>query len=318
MNKILKQNLKKVYDQTIGWDVMRELFDWGIYSKYLNSKLFKTIFYTKLKLRYLIKKKASIPFLSFFVTTNCTLKCKNCCAFVNKYTPQTHYAPMRFADFKKDLDKLLESIDEIYIFQIVGGEPLLCKDLPHMIRYASTKKQIKNIFITTNCTIMPSNMLLDAIKETKCSVEISYYNTPEVKQYYTEIKDILEKNKIRYSAYIETHNAGFRTMQEIYEDKNNKVDYNNCFDSKCNVLCDGKFYLCLASLYVNRNFSLDTKTNDVIDIRNENSLRTKFIEFYSKKEFDICSYCHFDNIKYNVQAGEQDYDRELNQCNNAN
>lgn len=306
MNIYFKRYLRTIYDRIYNWDVLYDLFKLDFWRLFRKSKKGQKLFYNYLKLRFLATGKVVIPFLSVFVTTNCSLNCKECCAFVNRYKKENHLAPIKFEKFKQDLDLMLKAVDNVMIFQIVGGEPLLCKDLPQMIRYAASRKQIKHIFITTNCTIMPSEELLKTLKETKTSVEISLYkNATGVNQHYYEIKNILEKNNIRYSGWIEKVDSGFSKMQNIYEDNNNEKLYLNCFASKCNTLCDGKFYLCPATVYMDRNILNNSFQDEIIDISNKN-LPQKLINFYSKETHNLCSYCHFDFSSKPCIAGEQE------------
>ena len=304
--KMLKRYFRRIYNQIYNWDVLYDLFEMGLWGKIRKFKFSPKLFYHYLKLRFFFKRKVCVPFLSFFVTTNCTLNCKQCCAFVNKYKKENHFKPMKFEEFKNDLDNVLKNIDQVFVFQLVGGEPLLCKDLPKMLRYAASKKQIKHIFITTNCTIMPSEELIKALVDTKASVEISSYQTANVKQYYDEIKNILIENKIRYSSWLEDTGNNFMVVQDIYEDKNNKKLYLDCFSSKCNTVCDGKFFLCPAAVYIYRNLTKDFDEKEIIDVRNSDNLTPNFIDFYSKGQHNICSYCHFkDKVELTI-AGEQD------------
>ena len=299
-----KNNLKKIFTILTQSDWLTTLFDLKLL-RFLSKNDLGYWFYEYCKIRFFITQKVSIPMLVAILTTRCTLNCKECCAFVNRYKKENHLAPIKFEKFKQDLDLMLKAVDNVMIFQIVGGEPLLCKDLPQMIRYAASKKQIKHIFITTNCTLMPSEELIKALKETKTSVEISLYkNATGVNQHYYEIKILLEKNNIRYSGWIEKVDSGFSKMQDIHEDNNEKL-YLNCFASKCNTLCDGKFYLCPATVYMDRNILKDSYNDEIIDITDKN-LTTKLINFYSKETHNYCSYCHFDFSAKPTTAGEQD------------
>ena len=304
MNKNYKKYLKLVYDRIYNWEVLYDLFPMGIWGLFRNSKVWKKIFYNYLKLRFCITNKVSVPFLSFFITTKCTLNCKECCAFVNRYEKENHYKPMTFERFKEELDTVLKAIDQVFVFQLVGGEPLLCKDLPKMISYAASKKQIQRIFITSNCTIPFSDELIKTLKATNTSVEISLYkHAAGVKQHYYEIKDMLKQNKIRYSGWIEKLDCGFSRMQSIYEDSENACAYLNCFASKCNTVCDNKFYLCPAAVYIDRN-RLGSVLNDEVINLSAVDLQQKLVNFYSKDTHKMCTYCHFDNSSTSV-AGEQ-------------
>lgn len=270
------------------------------------------------RLRFKIKKKAIMPTCEYVVTTKCTMNCKHCNTFVPYFSQETHAKPVTFEQFKKDLDILLKAVDYIDYFGFVGGEPLIVKDLDKMIKYACSKKQLKHIFLATNCTIMPSNSLLKAMKNKKFAVQLSDYRDVkfknDLKVNYLEWKKILSDNKILFSHPQEDGNRNtFCTMPELYPDKQDdekvKKMFDCCWGQYCNMLCDGILTQCTLSVYITRNLEL---TNDVkkelVNIRENKSSRQladEIIKFYAKPYSAFCQYCHMDNIQYGLPCGEQ-------------
>src|SRR5574344_1349918 len=139
------------------------------------------IHYKFQKLRFKITRKPVMPCVEYVVTTKCTMNCKHCNTFIPYFTEETHFQPTTFEVFKKDLDILLKAVDYIDYFGFVGGEPLIVKDLDKMIKYACSKKKLHHIFLATNCTIMPSEKLLNAMKNKKFSVQLSDYRDVKFK-----------------------------------------------------------------------------------------------------------------------------------------
>ena len=269
----------------------------------------KRLYYNKERLRFLLTGKVSIPFLSYFVTSRCTLNCKNCNAFMPSYTKDTHLLPVSFEQFKEDMDKLLKSVDKIHVFQFIGGEPFLAKDLPKMIEYAKSKKQIETIYVTTNATIKPSEKLLDSLKGVYVQLS-DYRHIKGIKLYYDELKELFNKHKINMCLYEEENDSTFYTLQEIYEKEEDRKTIEDrsiyCLTRRCNHLCDGKLYLCPTQIHMDRNLKLDMYDN-VVDIRscNSNELTQKLIDFYSLPYYKVCRYCHFENVKRGQPRGEQ-------------
>lgn len=174
------------------------------------------------------------------------------------------------------------------------------------------KKQILNILIVTNATILPSEDLLNSAKKnSRIAFLVSdYRNTAPT--YYDEIKKLFSKYGIKASYAQERQNATtWISLQEIKWD--NKVEkekiinlYKNCFNANCVSLCDGKMVQCTAALFFQRNFKLEkTVCDEIIDIRKDINLTKKIIEFYSKDYSEFCRYCHFENVVYNLPCGEQ-------------
>lgn len=262
----------------------------------------EVLFYKIQKLRLILFRKISLPFCCFFTTTRCTLNCSGCCAYMPEYTKDTHFPPIGFENFKHDLDKLLKAVDQIHIFQFFGGEPLLCKDLPEMIKYAKSKKQLKHIFMTTNCTIFPSQELIDSLKNSRVVVQISDYRktASNIKLYYEEIKELFQKNNIKYCNYQEDSET-WGQFPIIYPEGNRQ---NPCAASlsvkgggKCSyayskdtIICDGKIFQCSAALCIYRNYYKKEFEGQYIDI-NSKTLQDDLIKFYSDDYSEFCKYC---------------------------
>ena len=105
-----------------------------------------------------------MPQLEFCITTKCTLKCKDCCALIPQLD-KVHRLEMSFDDFKLYLDTILDNVDGIRKFIIIGGETLINPALPEMVEYSARQEKIANVQLTTNGTIRPSQKLIDVLKK---------------------------------------------------------------------------------------------------------------------------------------------------------
>ena len=306
--KGLKRHLKETMDM-INNDSYCNLMNINDIRFLSKRKWGKRLYYNKERFRFLMSGKVSIPILVYVVTTRCTLNCKNCNSFMPSYTKKTELPPVTFEQFKDDIDKLLKAVDKIHVFQFIGGEPFLNKDLPKMIEYAKTKKQLRNVYVTTNATILPTKNLLKALKDVP--VELSdYRHIKGIKLHYDEIKKILKEHDIKHSVWQEENNSNFYNVQEIYEKQESDKTIADrslyCWHRRCNQLCDGKLYLCPTQVHMDRNFKLEMY-DKVVDIRscNSNELTQKLIDFYSLPYYKVCGYCHFENVKQEQPRGEQ-------------
>jgi organic radical activating enzyme len=296
-----------------GWT--RELFDLPFLIKYSRCAFDKLQ-----KIRFLITRKPAMPTLQYVVTTKCTMNCRHCNTKIPYFSNATHLKPVSFDVFKEDIDTLLKSIDFIYCFGFVGGEPLLNKELANMISYALKQKKIRNVFLATNCTILPSKELISAMNagSHKFAVQISdYRNVGNIKNFtvkYDEFKKLLIENNIKFTAPHEKYGANWQSMPDIFKDNQDvlkvKSVYDSCFGRYCNILCDGILSQCTLAVYISRNMELTAGIeNELVNIRkykSPNELTKKMIQFYSRPYSEFCHYCHWDdNIKYNLPAGEQ-------------
>ena len=299
-----------------GW--VKELFPTP-FMDFLSHFKYGEKFYNNMQaLRFLIKRKAAMPNLEYIVTTRCTLNCKHCNTFIPYFNNQTHANLTTFETFKKDIDKLLKSVDYIYDFGFVGGEPLLSKDLPKMIEYAVSKRQLKHIFIATNCTILPSSELIKVMKHKKVAVQISDYRQVKnikgnVKVQYDEFKKILIDYGINFNNYQEKREAAtWATMPELYIDNRDpkivQAIYDTCYGRYCTMLCEGLITQCTLAVYVSRCMELTQGVKDeLVNIRelDTKELTQRMIKYYARPFSQFCHYCHIENRKINLPCGEQ-------------
>lgn len=287
--------------------------------KFLKNFTGENLHYKMQKLRFLITKKAVMPTCEYVVTTKCTLNCKHCNTFIPYFSEKTHCKAVTFEQFKKDIDTLLKAVDYIDYFGFVGGEPLIAKDLPKMIKYALSKRKIHHVFLATNCTILPSKELLKVMKNKKFGVQLSDYsdvknikNNLTVK--YKEFKKLLSDNKIQFThPHEDTNRLGFQSMPELYPDTqdNEKLQktFNSCWGRYCNMLCDGILTQCSLSVYITRNLELSPQIkNELVNIRETKpakKLAEEIISFYARPFSAFCHYCHSENIVYWLPVGEQ-------------
>ena len=171
----LERNLKENAKMELNgwWDGYRR----KRINEYFRDEMFSW-YLLKEKFNYHVLKRLNIPQVEFVLTTNCTLKCKHCSNFIpqmkNKYM-------MPFEEFKNDVDALSNASHEIKTTLLLGGEPLLNKDLPKMVTYIAKKHKFKTIYIVTNGTILFNEQLIAAIKKyrKKVRVYISNYSLNE-------------------------------------------------------------------------------------------------------------------------------------------
>ncbi len=314
-------NLKLIYETaTNEW--ISELFDFPLISflKKINKKKAEKWHYKLMKLRFLLKHKPIIPNLEYVVTTKCTLNCKHCNTFIPTLNEtNSHVNLENFEQFKKDIDAILKSVDYIQVLGFVGGEPLISSELYKMVEYAVKQKRIHNIFIATNCTILPSEKLLKTCKNKKVAFQISDYRnvkniTSGVTVKYDEFKAMLVENKVKFNNFQEKREAlNWFSMPKCYKDKRNpdamKSLYDGCFGRYCNMLAEGILLQCTVSVHMYRAKERTAEIeNDVVNIRETKptkELTEELINFYARPYSEFCNWCHWENIQRGLPCGEQ-------------
>ncbi len=169
----------------------------------LRYKLFKNQYIGKPYVFYrLWHNKIDVPLFELVLTTRCTLNCESCNNLMQYFSTQTAYT-CSFEGIIKTLDFLFKNVSSVRQLNILGGEPLIFKDLDKVIDYLNQEEKVKAFNVVTNATIKPKEQLLKALFNArhKSFVNISDYSkTPNihVKIQRDEIINILKEHKIQY------------------------------------------------------------------------------------------------------------------------
>ncbi len=108
------------------------------------------------------------------VTTRCTFNCRNCNMFMPYYKERKDYS---LGELEENIDALMNHTDYIFKYQIVGGEPLLNKDLEPFLEKLGEKykDRIGKVRIITNGSILPSDRLCSICRNFGYEVHVSDY-----------------------------------------------------------------------------------------------------------------------------------------------
>ena len=245
--------------------------------------------------------KVYIPIAQITLTERCSLKCKKCAhgcfAVDNKLA-----IDLTLLQVCKSADAFFSKVDNVYEFVLIGGEPLLYRELDQVICYIGEKYRghMGVYSITTNGTIIPEETVLKACKKYNVLFRISNYSgqIPRLKNTYQKLTSILEQYDIAYM-----------------DRKTNEEELIKVFDAcktPCREIRENKLYYCVMARSVSDNLGYHVGMNDYLDLdklEGEN-YKKELLEFtlgYSEKGYlDMCNYCHGkDAINYPVPAAEQ-------------
>jgi len=140
-------------------------------------------------------EKLTADFAVAYINTVCTLKCKHCIAL----TPyQREKVFFETENIEKDIDAIFQMYEYVGHFDFEGGETLLSKNLPELVRYTLTyKKQFKQINILTNGTVIPSKELLEICRENNIFFIIGDYGEKRSVK-INDVKRLLDEYGIKY------------------------------------------------------------------------------------------------------------------------
>jgi organic radical activating enzyme len=246
------------------------------------------------------KKEINLPQLQFAVTTRCSLQCRDCNALIPEFGRNgNEHITLTFADFKRDFDALMTAANSVRRFMLLGGEPLINKDLPDILDYCASRVGISAVEIVTNGTIPPSRRLLEAAREhaMKAYFHLSNYSGNEALRpllKYDTIIGLLKENGIKHQMSMNlVWNREDPLLPRPYTQPELQAMFDGCWLKRCVQALDGKLSLCprLSSGYALGLIS--PMEDECVDLRKSDTetLKQKLSEFYHKNCFSSCRYC---------------------------
>ena len=229
-----------------------------------------------------------LPYLEFHVADHCNLNCIAC----------EHYSGLmkekkftNFDSWKKDMEKLHENIEDIGTIRLLGGEPLLHEDLDKFLIVTRGLYPYSNIMIVTNALLVKSmpQKLIDAIHKNNISIYISFY--PPLEKKMPEIEAFLQENNINYA---KTPLIKQFTKKQVLTPHNSmKESFDNCAQSHCNNLYEGKIAACFLPFtthYFNEYFDKNIPETGALNLY-EDDISTRKIKEHLLTPWDRCCYC---------------------------
>ena len=187
------------------------------------------------------KGKIYLPQVEFAITTTCNLKCKNCTNYI-PYLPRDKQRVISFADFKSYLNNLLANADKLNALLLLGGEPLLHKELPQMLDFALQNPKIENVYITTNGTIYFSDALRAVFERHKDNEKLwiwvsNYTANPRLAKRLKsfDLVDYLKEHNMNY-IFIKDNVWG-KSPPPTYKELNRTDEQNSAYFLACNTPC---------------------------------------------------------------------------------
>lgn len=267
--------------------------------------------------------KVDIPYIELVLTTKCTLRCESCNNLMQYFNPKNQYT-CTLQGITHSLDKLFAAIDSIQSMRIIGGEPLLFKDIDKIIEYLGRQDKLLSFNVVTNGTLLLKENAINALKAcNNAIVYISDYSaSPNLKIPLKQemlIKQ-LKENNISYCILWTDKNSSWWSPGKIYKRNRTKEDIIRNFKScmmpcvslmsnegisnkeavndsnmqdsrKRDIAPSGALFICPIASSLSRLRGLEEFQGDFIDLSTSN-LRERIIEFYGQDFFKACDYCH--------------------------
>jgi len=133
-----------------------------------------------------------IHHLNVNITDHCTLRCRDCSLLVPYYSERKKY-PLE--DVAVGLGRFFGIVDYVQELHLIGGEPLLYKQLPRLIAEIGSqyRNKIGEFAIATNGTLVPDEAVLEQAKRYDVLFTISDYRGSAAFSGREQVDEILSK-----------------------------------------------------------------------------------------------------------------------------
>jgi len=208
----------------------------------------------------------------------------------------------------KSFDNFIEAVDYCYEVRMIGGEPLMYKNINKVIEHVLSKKNIGNIIIYTNGTIVPKRDKINIFKNPKIYFKISNYGSHS--RNVEKLEKTLAENRIHYITERVTTWQDCAKIDDFKRtDTLNKEIFGNCCVNETLTMLHGKLYLCPYSAHVENLKIIKPKVKEHVELFSfdQNNLKTQIRDLYFGKEFlEACKICNGrDHNVASIPAAEQ-------------
>ena len=232
-----------------------------------------------------------LPYLEYHIADHCNLNCKAC----------EHYSGLvenpkfpKYEEFEKQMYRLKELIDDIGVIRILGGEPLLNKEIEKYLVLSRKLYPYASICIVTNAVLIKSmpDSLFETMRREKIYFSISFY--PPLKETMGEILKFIESKNTSYFIF---DIAEKFTVKQTLIKQNDTAYFGRCLQAKCNNFYEGKLAACFlpfTTRYFNEAFKEELEEplplDGAIDIMSDD-VTTEEIKKRLITPFERCRYC---------------------------
>lgn len=297
LNRIswLKEAAIRVFMNT-GFTVFVSSFDLSDKTEFLRYPTAVVIspFYLLRKLFNLISRRFEVDYAEIFLTTRCTLNCRDCSVLVPYIGKPVDYD---CKDIKGDISAFLDSIDRIYKFGMLGGESMLHRDFTEILSFLEKSQKVKSIRVVTNGTYIPGDHILNALSESK-KVHLNISSYPGMKKsVVTELSQKLKERGVRYSVYSGMQWFDLGAVDMKPEKRADVIEgrFRNCWMRRCPGIRDGRLYHCGRAAFLPLARSIEGGESDYVSLHatDDTRIRRDMIrQLFKSKTLAACAYCY--------------------------
>jgi len=240
--------------------------------------------------RYLEPDRLFLRSVDVMVTERCSLRCKDCSNLMQYYQKPRNF---ELDELYAGLDAMLAAIDEINDCRVIGGEPLMHREVHQVVSHLTANPKVKRVAIYTNGTILPRPEQMEAFRHPKVLFLITDYGP--LSKRLTDLVALLQAENITSYVHpgdgwtacsgIGCHNRSAEQLQQIFS---------VCCARNLLTLCGTKLYRCPFIANAAQLRAIPTRPENYVDLAQGDSVmqRTRISEFIAGTTFfPGCDYC---------------------------
>ena len=252
--------------------------------------------------------------ISFIPTTACNLMCK-CCLNFSPYIKKHRVRPLEH--LMQDMELLFSKVDTLLLLHISGGEPLLHPYLHELVVFIlqGFREKLGRLEITTNGTVLPSDLLLAAFSDEQVHLVVDDYRDalPQYREKYDLLIEKLDECGVSYQVLKADSWLDLTACDisiEGFDEIRLRSHFNAC-DVPWQEYRDGKLWICNYASYADFAGKQAAEPDESYDIKsldfdNHRELMEFRLGFSSKGYTEFCKQCagYFNNT-HTVPVAEQ-------------
>lgn len=225
--------------------------------------------------------------LNVKVAEHCNLNCRRCNNFSN-IIKESFYG---IEQYENDIKRLKELIENISCIKLIGGEPLLNKNIEKFIIITKKYYPYARINIVTNGTLILQldKKVLEAMKENDVHIQITLYPALQVK--IDDIMGWIKKNEVKCEIFRD--GDAFGSFINMKGDNDRSLVEGKEFYGKCVSMFNGLICRCGPGMTIekfNHKFKTNLPNNGQIDLYRKDLNGKKLIDLLNQS-IDLCAYC---------------------------
>lgn len=248
--------------------------------------------------------KLYLSYCVLCITSRCTLKCKNCAAFITRYEEKQDYS-LKYV--KDNFCKILEAVDGITELELMGGEPFVCAEFDEILSWCIEQEKIRAIKIVTNGSVFPREETWRLLENAKVKLVVDDYG--KLSRHFDRIVDEAIKRDVRCEKQrLQTwYQIEPIVRHNFSEDSLNQI-FTTCNFRTCIGMTNGRFYRCNVAGHMNTVGLLPDSESDYVQLQGKEwdkyTLRSELKTFLSKEHIQACDYCNLYK-KQEIPVAEQ-------------